>query len=462
MFNSIRIKLTVWYVGVLALVIIAFAALTYFTLVRALSRDLDLRLMEMARNFTAALEAEQADEADNPAGENAVLETANEMHFRDYQFLVLANDNRVVASTMQNDLPNNIEFNSTYGNAKTENDVFRIYASPLNVRQNQYRLLVFHSVKEQKTLENQLTKVFSIAVPLALLLAAFGGYFLARKSLAPMVEMSSQAANISANNLHERISIKNKRDELGNLAEVFNRLLERLDASFQQQRQFMADASHELRTPLAIVRGESEVALSKDNRATGDYRESLHVVHDESKRLTKIIEDLFTLARADAGQFQIKFAPVYLDEIVQDAVRSMRVLAKQKKVDLNFSCEAEMPFSADESLLHRLFLNLLDNAVKYNHAGGTVSVVCELSNENYRVKIADSGIGIPPPEQKNIFERFYRVDKARSRAVDTATSGAGLGLSIANWIAELHQGIIELESSDEKGSVFSVMFPRLK
>ncbi|HEY0429947.1 MAG TPA: ATP-binding protein [Pyrinomonadaceae bacterium] len=461
MFDSVRTRLTLWYVGVLALVIVAFALLTYFFTIRVLNHDTNMRLEEMSRNFTVALKAEEADEEEERNTEQIIVETTNEFRFRDYQFAVFANNGRLIASTVDFDIQENSASQKSFFSDLTNGDEkFRVYDSPVETGQNQYRLLVFHSLREQIRFENRLTRIFLISAPLVLLFAGFGGYFLTRKSLAPVIEMGEEAENISAKNLNERLSVKNERDELGKLAKVFNALLARLEASFEQQRRFMADASHELRTPLAIVRGESEVALTKDNRPAKDYQASLAVVHDESKRLTKIVEDLFTLARADAGQFRASFAPVYLDEIVGDCVRSIGVLAQKKQVNLDFSSDAEMPMSGDESLLRRLFLNLLDNAIKYNRDGGTVSVICLKNAESFLVEINDSGAGIPRSEQTHIFDRFYRVDKARSRSEETETSGAGLGLSIARWITEIHRGTIILVSSDAAGSVFAVEFPR--
>ena len=217
----------------------------------------------------------------------------------------------------------------------------------------------------------------------------------------------------------------------------------------------MADASHELRTPLAIVLGESEVALSKTNRTSKDYQESLAIVHDESKRLSKIVEDLFMLARVDAGQFKMNFAEIYVDEIVADCVRSIRTLAEKRQIEIDIKLE-ETQIRGDEKLLHRLFLNLLDNAVKYNIDGGMISVIVQ----NNQVNISNTGVKIAEDDQFKIFERFYRVDKARSRSEENTSSGAGLGLSIADWIAELHQATLELIVSNEKHTTFSVKFPR--
>ena len=460
MFNSIRTKLTLWYVAILAVTVVAFAAAAYLIMANSLRRDTDQRLVEMARNFEVALKAELEDESGNTASEKAISEAVNEMRFRDYQFQILTAQGQVIASTANFTFVVTGLTDAKFQNVDINSQPQRAYQSPLLNGKGEYRLVIFHTLEEQNELMGRLAGIFLLGVPITLILAGFGGYFLARKSLAPMVEMGRQAAQISAQNLNERISINNKNDELGDLAAVFNDLLARLDASFEQQRRFMADASHELRTPLAIVRGESEVALSKDDRHSADYKESLNIVHDESKRLTRIVDDLFTLARADAGQFKANLAPVYLDEIASEAVRSIRVLADRKKIGLSFASDAEMPFSGDESLIRRMFLNVLDNAVKYTLPGGHVKVECHSTGENYEITFADSGVGIPSGEQQNIFDRFYRVDKARSRNGETDTSGAGLGLSIAKWIAEIHNGKINLVSSGEHGSIFAIEFPR--
>ena len=292
-----------------------------------------------------------------------------------------------------------------------------------------------------------------LVAPLLILLAGIGGYFLARKSLKPIAAMGDRAKRISAANLHERLPIKNAKDELGNLAIVFNELLDRLDVEFDRQRRFMADASHELRTPLAIIRGESEVALLKDTRTPNEYQESLRIVNDESQRLTKIVEDLFTLARADSGEFKADLRDVYVDELVGDCVRSIRTLADKRNITIEFS-GTETKIKGDETLLRRLFLNVLDNAVKYNIDGGRIKVnVADLT-----IAISNTGDEIPADQQKLIFDRFYRIEKSRTHNGETAMSGAGLGLSIAKWIADLHAADIEYARSKNGENIFTVTF----
>jgi signal transduction histidine kinase len=259
------------------------------------------------------------------------------------------------------------------------------------------------------------------------------------------------------------LPVANERDELGRLALVINGLLARLDASFEQQRRFMADASHELRTPIAIMRSEAEVALSEPETSNRELRESIGIFKDETKRLTGIVEDLFMLARADAGQYKLTPKEFYLDELASEVARAVRTLIAEKGLTLQTDAAEEMPFRGDENLLRRLLLNLVDNAIKYTPRGGAVTVSCKADGKRYLITVSDTGPGIPTEAQPHIFDRFYRADSARSRAEDDSaglTSGAGLGLSIARWIAEAHNGTLELLRTSETGSVFQMVLPR--
>ena len=303
---------------------------------------------------------------------------------------------------------------------------------------------------------SRLRRNFLGGVPLILLLASAGGYFLARKSLASIASMNLQTQRITAERLSSRLDVTNPRDELGQLATTINDLLTRLETSFKEQQRFIADASHELRTPLAVLRGETEVALEKP-RTTGEYQESLELIKDEAERLSRIVEDLFILARQpiDTPAALMK-EPLSLNDAVSDCARAARVLAIRKGVQLKSEADSSaIVLNGDEELLRRMILNLLDNAVKYTPEGGQVSIRLARQNGHAQITVRDSGIGILPADQPHVFDRFYRVDKARSRAL----GGAGLGLSIVRWIVDAHEGKIEVESTPGKGSAFTVELP---
>jgi len=273
--------------------------------------------------------------------------------------------------------------------------------------------------------------------------------------------MSARAAEISSTNLNERLPVGDRRDELSALAGVVNSLLDRLEQAFTQQRRFMADASHELRTPVAVLRTEADVTLSRPNRTEAEYRDSVAVMRDSARRLGRIVDDLFLLARADAGHLPLRRGPIYLEEVVDDAARAVRAIAQEHGVRIAVDPVEDAPFSGDADLLGRLMLNLLDNAIKHSPTGGTVTLSLVRVGQEYRIGVLDQGPGIPAEAQAQIFERFFRVDRARSRDGATETSGAGLGLAIARWIAEAHGGRLELVRSTDAGTHFQLVLPAM-
>jgi heavy metal sensor kinase len=404
-----------------------------------------------------------------------VQEAIVEHHYRDHVFAVFDPSGGILASSQEApsekarvDLFSSASFRELrerseagdrhFGNVKGGRSGYRGVAGKFSLKGQPYTLIILQSLHPQNEMLEEVRATFAWVIPIAIFLASLGGYFLARKSLAPVVAMSSQAGRISAKNLHERLPIQNAKDELGRLAASFNELLERVDQSFERQRRFMSDASHELRTPAAILRGESEVALSRTERPAEEYRESLTVLNAEAQRLTQIVEDLFTLTRADAGQYPLSPHEFYLDELVADCTHAARSLASAKQISLTCEVPEELLIRADEALLRRMILNLLDNAIKYTPAGGRVTVSCGRSGAEYALSVTDSGEGIPAELQQRVFERFFRVDKARTRSEQDG-GGAGLGLSIARWIAEAHHGRLILARSDSSGSTFSALLP---
>jgi signal transduction histidine kinase len=297
--------------------------------------------------------------------------------------------------------------------------------------------------------------ILVIAVPLIVILAGLAGWLLNRRSLTPVLEMSRQAHRIGVNNLGERLPVVNPRDELGLLAATFNDLLSRLAAALDGQRKFMADASHELRTPVSVIRTIASVNLARTGRTEQEYREALEVIDAHSRRLSRMVEDLLNLARADSGQFAPLKTPMHLDDMILETVQAVSVLARDKTIRLEVGemPEEEAAFVGDEDLLRQMVLNLLDNAIKYTPSPGTVRVGMEYADGHWLIRVVDSGRGIPTEAQARIFERFYRGNPGEKQG------GAGLGLSIAQWIAQLHGGVLELERSGPQGSSFLAKLP---
>jgi two-component system, OmpR family, sensor kinase len=479
MLDSVRVRLTLWYTGLLAVFLLALSVATYFIFGRSTLERTDSNLEELSEAFWTTANAEMEDNVGADAAKYATREAIVEHRFRDHVFVVLDPNGKVVTSS--EDLPlkgreassaadllastafrevveRSAAADRFFESVKGGRSGYRAYVRKFPLKGQTYALVILQSLHAQNEMLEEVRVTFAWIIPLAILLASAGGYFLARKSLAPVVAMSTQAGRIGAENLSERLPVQNARDELGHLAKSFNELLERVDQSFERQRRFMSDASHELRTPAAILRGESEVALAKAERPAEEYRESLSVLHSEAQRLTQIVEDLFTLTRADAGQYPLSPRDFYLDELVADCVHATRSLALAKKVSLGAELPEELPIRADEGLLRRMILNLLDNAIKYTPAGGHITVSCARSGTEYTLSVTDTGPGIPADLQQRVFERFFRVDKARTRAEGDGV-GAGLGLSIARWIAEAHCGRLILARSDSSGSTFTAFLP---
>jgi signal transduction histidine kinase len=409
MFGSVRIRLTLWYAGVLALSLVAFALVIYYAAARSFHERQDESLRSTAQTVASAY-VEEIGEAHslNKAAEIVLLE----LTFPDRYVQIIDSNGRPIAASknLSNTVltipPGTVGFVTVDG--------MRVAVVPVSTDP----ALGFAAVAEPLNVLDeglgQLRRDFFAGVPLVLLLASLGGYLLARKSLAPIAAMVSE------------------------------------------QQRFIADASHELRTPLAVLRGETEVALGK-TRTVEEYQESLTLIQEEAERLSRIVEDLFILARQpiESPTTLIK-EPVSLTEVVKDCARAAQVLAVRKGVRLKLKNDlTSIALNADEELIKRMILNLLDNAVKYTPEGGEISLALEKHNGSAEIVVRDTGIGLSEMDQQRVFDRFYRVDKARSRAL----GGAGLGLSIVRTIVEAHGGEITIDSTPRHGSTFTVSLP---
>jgi len=291
-------------------------------------------------------------------------------------------------------------------------------------------------------------------LPIALMLAGGGGWMLARRALRPVDRMTETARRISAEHLAGRVDETGAGDELDRLAQTLNAMLGRLDAAFQEMRQFTADASHELQTPLTILKGEMEVAL-RSPRSPEEYQRILKSALEEIDRIARLVEGLLLLARADAGVLRMDRRPLDLAQLVEEVYGQTRVLAQAHSLNFHLAPVKPISVQGDYAHLRRLLLNLVDNAVKYTPPGGHVTISLQSSGEWASIRVEDTGMGVPPEDQGRIFQRFYRSAEARSRG----DGGAGLGLCIARSIAEAHGGRIQVESTTGQGSTFTVLLP---
>jgi len=301
----------------------------------------------------------------------------------------------------------------------------------------------------------ELGAVLAFGLPLAVALSAAGGYLIAHRSLSPMSQIAARALQITAESLGGRLPVPNPHDELGQLATVFNATLARLENSFAELRRFTADASHELRTPLTALRAVGEAALRPDAGDPKSLREALSSMLEETRRLSDLVDALLLLARADTSRVSPSLDQVDLTGLVNEVRETLLVLAEEKNQQIEIIAE-QLTIRADRELLRLALLNLVHNAIRYSAEWLMISLRVRRQEANAVVEVIDQGPGIAPDHRQKIFERFYRVDKARSRA----SGGAGLGLAIARWAIERQGGHVELESEPGRGSLFRIVMPR--
>lgn len=460
MFNTFRVRLTLWWVGALAVLLVVFSAGVYSLLARSVRDRFDSTLHSAGEVTAMSVNHELEEHQGRAAGEPSIRQVLETMHQVSFSRQSIA----VFEGARQVAMKHGVEGLASLTPAPADgfHDVaapageFRIatFTVPVPSLGAAYRVVVSQSTR---SLEQELAgfrRILYLCVPLGLLLAAAGGYFLARRNLAPIVAMSAEVNRITSQSLHQRVAVVNPNDELGHLAATFNELLERLNASFEAHRRFMADASHELRTPISVALTAAQVNLDGPEKSTADYQDALRIVAEQMRRLKRIVQDMFLLAQVDSGGIEPSITPFYLEELIAESVRAARVIGGPRDVRVEIDAPHEAQMEGDEGLLRQLVLILLDNAIRHTPDGGRVTVSLAREGGEWRVDVADTGAGIPEADQPYIFDRFYRVNKARS-----AGGGAGLGLSIARWIAALHKGTLTLTASSAAGTTFTLRLP---
>ncbi len=446
-FKSIKLRLTAWYVLVIVLLLLIFGAAAYIMLSNNLYKNLDQALQLRAGSIRDSLTIEDDFFSFRQRADELV-------YFYD------ANGNVSVKSGISADFT---DINKTIHDAingqstfltrvTTEQQEMRLYAVPFNDA-GVAAILVGRSTADVKAILETFIRILGISSGVIILLAGAGGIFLSNKALEPVDSITKTALAISERDLSQRIKVTGE-DELGRLAASLNEMIERLESAFQRQRQFTADASHELRTPLAIIEAESTLALNK-KRTDKEYEKSLELISQETLFMSTLVDKLLFLARTDAGDDHQNIEDFNLYQLLSLLYTDVEVLAREKEIYFQASPPFSLTVKGDKIKIRQLFLNILENAIKYTPAGGRISVSVEEKNGMAVVAIKDTGIGIPTEHLPHIFERFYRADKARSRA----EGGAGLGLAIAKQIAVVSGGDIDVESEVGKGSIFFVSLP---
>jgi heavy metal sensor kinase len=463
---SIRLRLTLWYTLVLSalLGVIGFAGFNLFA--AALQDNVDRQLEETAAQVFSVSTVSALGQVRIPVEANVFRGTGLYLQVIDPSGRIV-NSSQMLSGLERPLHPEAIGAAPAGDMVWMRDDVYvdgahlRVLTVPIGTpRQVLGYLQVGQSVESNDEALSQLTRILLLGWLAGVLLAGAGGAFLARQALRPIDAITHTALAITqSGDLSRRIRVPAARDEVGRLAGTFNGMLQRLESLFKAQQRFTADISHELRTPLTTIRGN--IDLMRRTRVADDA--SLDAAQSEIDRMTRLVGDLLLLAQADAG-LPIRREPVALDAVVVEVFEQMRVVAHD--VNVGLACDESVTVRGDPDRLKQLVLNLVSNAVRYTPAGGKVTLGLERRGGWAQLSVSDTGPGIPPEHVPHLFERFYRVDKSRSRSeagnASALSGGAGLGLSIAQWIAHSHDGRIEVRSQVGQGTTFTVYLPELK
>jgi len=457
MFRSIRVRLTLWYAALLAAFLVLFGLVVYIAAARALHAEVDSELRTEAEAVIARLPSEI------PAVRSQVAPRSPDISLTETELMaqVLDINGRAIGKSVRlrggmlpvvpgQGLPTTEMFLTTRRAGKP----LRIYFKP--VRRAGRAVSVVEVAEPLETVEralHHLRDILLVGIPATLLLSFLGGLLLAHWTLSPIDRITRAAHAVNATRLGYRIGSDSTKDELGRLAAAFDEMIARLEQSFATQQRFVADASHELRTPLTVMVGHLDVCLRDPAATEQDLRETLVVVRQEVEHMSRTVEALLTLARADAGEEPLAREKVELDALLEQTVGEARMVTGQKHLQL--AHVEPLTVEGDTDSLQQLFRNLLDNALKFTPADGLIEVRLTRREDRAVVTVADNGSGIAAEHLPHLFSRFYRVDKARSREL----GGAGLGLAIAKWIVARHGGSIKVESRVGMGTTFTVVLP---
>ncbi len=459
--QSIRTRLTLWYVGVFAGVLLFFGALTGSFLFLQLRNQLDhyaiqdIETIEGLLYFDFAGNLLLREDYHNHPESRQVLERLVEV--RSTGGSVLYRNERLRGQALGGEsFAGEGQDGYSIRSARIADGTRVRLVSRRHVLRGQPLVIrLAYSEEPIWARFDELAFASLLAVPIVLALAGLAGYMLARRVLAPLQEMACQAEQITSDRLHERLPTGEVSDELGHLARIFNSLLARLEQSFEQLRRFTSDASHELRTPLTSIRSVGEVALQKDG-SREDYRDTIGSMLEEVNRLTALVDSLLTISRADAGRIKLRPTSFLAIDLAREAAGLFEVLIEEKDQHITVEGDDVLRITGDRVFLRQAVVNIIHNAVKYSPAGGAISVrVHDKPGGMIGLEIGDSGPGIAPEHADKIFDRFYRVDDSRSREV----GGAGLGLSIAQWAVRIHGGDIFLRTAPGKGCLFQICLP---
>lgn len=459
----LRLRLTLWYGSTLALVLIVFSVVLYNVTARSLRDAVDQSLEETANTAVRSLE----ERGFLPLiDEEELLSQFPELARIDKFFQIFSPSGTITLRSpniKQHEVPlsrtaleTTFSGKSIFESAKYPKEPqLRLVSVPIMYRGTLlYIVQVGTSMESIEDTLRRLLLVLLVTMPIALAVSLASGWFLAGRALRPVDAITLAAQRIAAGDLSQRLTVSTSPDEIGRLASMFNDMIGRLDVSFRQIRQFTSDASHELRTPLTVMKGETELVLRRP-RPLSDYQSVLESNLEEIDRMTRIVDELLFLSRADMGEVRMETLPVGLESLVEDIHRQATLLGQDRNIAVTLGTVMPAVVQGDELRLRELLLNLVENAIKYSHPNGKVEISLVAEGSYARLSVRDQGIGIAPDDLSRIFHRFFRTDGARAHT----KKGTGLGLAICTWIADSHKGRIDVTSEPGIGSTFTVTLP---
>ena len=453
----LKTRLTLWYVTLFALILAAWGfgivALVRAQLYSGIDRSLEARAAQVTHAMSASKHPKFVTISDSTATNVAREQTVAQLLSNTGEVVEHAGSNIASGTLAPEDLVTRALTTSSakLGTVMVAEKRFRLLVVPL--KGTAQLVLVGAGTASVDDSLARLALVMLLTGPIALLAAGAGGWFTASKALAPIAEMTATAASVGINRLDERVPVPESGDELAELAKTLNKMLARLEEGVDDKRRLIADASHELQTPLAVMRTELDVSLGSPNIGP-EAIEVLESAREETDRMTRIVRNLLTLARFDEGTIQLLRKPINLGALAHEAAESLQTLGRERGVDITVEGD-DIVVLTDPEYIRLVVVNLIENAVKHSGAGTSVSVVLDSAGNEARLSITDTGPGIPEEEQPHVFDRFYRVDRARSKK----SGGSGLGLAIAREIVTAHDGRVELKSKPGHGSTFSIILP---
>lgn len=451
---SIRVRLTGWYALVLTVMMIVYATATFLAVRHEFLEQLDAQLHD---------DFETAEGLLTRTPDGGVTWTGDRHHDPDSDearvYEVWSADGRQIHRSGASILLPPVALASMgtsyrYETIVARGERWRTLTEPITIGGHAVVLRVSRSEERVRNQLREIVVVLVLGLPLVVVLAGVGGYILARRALVPIEHLASEARRITAERLHERLSVPNESDEIGRLAKVINDTFARLESSFDQLRRFTADASHELRTPLAVVRGIGEAAVA-ERRRPAEYEEAIGSMLEEVDRMTNLVDTLLRLSHGDAGTIRLSREPVDLGYLARDVAASLGLLAEERNQRLTLDIADGVLVPVDRLVVREAVANVLDNAIKYGPVGSTVALRVGRVGDQALLAVGDEGPGIPPEYRERIFHRFFRVDEARSRD----RGGAGLGLAIAKWAVDIHGGQITVDNGSGGGSEFRILLP---